>query len=248
MPKIVELRRFPLKGAASIPERQLAVNTVVGVMNDRRFALRRRPGDLTRRADKFNKFDYVVCANTAAMANERPDFVGNGADYQLDPDYLTSLKGRLRNGNDVRLHDTHGAYHLGDTGGPQVSFINLATVRTLEEFAGAAIDPERFRMNAWIEGLPAFAEYDWVDQYPGTREMMVGNVCMRIDDASERCKATHANPATGEYDMDMVPLLMAFMGARGYKSPHRGVTNVMGVYGVVLNEGTINLDDDIRLL
>jgi hypothetical protein len=39
---IAELRRFPLKGATSIAESQLSVNTVVGVENDRRFALRAR--------------------------------------------------------------------------------------------------------------------------------------------------------------------------------------------------------------
>ena len=85
MPKIAELRRYPLKGAASVVELQLSVNTVVGVENDRRFALQRTPGDLTRRAEKYNKFDYVVCANTAAMAKEQPVFIHTGTDYQLEP-------------------------------------------------------------------------------------------------------------------------------------------------------------------
>jgi uncharacterized protein YcbX len=243
MPKIAELRRFPLKGAASVPARQLSVNTVVGIVDDRRFALRHRPGDLTRRGDNYNKFDYVVCANTAAMAKERPDFVG----AQLDPGYLAGLKGRLPNGGDVQLQDTHGAYHLCDTDGPQVSFINLSTVRALEDFAGAAVDPERFRMNVWMEGLPAFAEYHWVSGFPGTREIMVGNVRMRVDDACERCKAPHANPATGEYDINMLALLMQLMEQRGYRSPHRGVTSVMGIFGVVLNGGIINIGDEIKL-
>ena len=248
MSKIAELRRFPLKGAASIAESQLSLNTVVGVENDRRFALRRAPGDLTKRAEKYNKFDYVVCANTAAIAKERPVFIDTGTDYQLDPNYLDGLKDSLQNGNEVRLQDTHGEYHIADTGGPQVSFINLATVRELEKIVGAEINPERFRMNVWIADLPAFAEYDWVNGFPGTREIMVGTVRMRIDDACERCKAPHANPATGEYDINMLAMLMQLMGPRGYKSPHRGVSTVMGVFAVVLNEGTLHVDDTIRLL
>jgi uncharacterized protein len=248
MPKIAELRRFPFKGAASVSEEQLSVNTAVGVAEDRRFALRHRPGDLTRRGVPHNKFDYVVCANTAAMAKERACFAGSGTDYQLDPGYLTDLKSRLPNGGDVQLQDSHGAYHLCDTDGPQVSFLNLATLHALEEFAGAEINPERFRMNVWISGLPAFAEYDWVDGFPGTREILVGQVRMRVDDACERCKAPSANPATGEYDMNMLALLMQLMEQRGYRSPHRGVTTVMGIFGVVLNEGMINIGDEIRLL
>lgn len=103
-------------------------------------------------------------------------------------------------------------------------------------------------MNVWIADPPAFAEYDWVDGYPGTRSIMVGNIRMRVDDACERCKAPHANPATGEYDMNVLAALMQLMGQRGYRSPHRGVTSVMGVFGVVLNEGTINAGDEIKLL
>ena len=245
MARIAALRRFPLKGAASVAEQQLSLNTRVGVENDRRVALRHRPGDLSKRPENYNKYDYVVCANTAAMAKERAVFAG---DHELDPDYLSGLKNRLGNASAVQLQDTHGEYHLADTGGPQVSFINLATLRALETFVGAEINPERFRMNVWIADLPAFAEYGWVDGFPGTREIMVGAVRMRIDDACERCKAPHANPATGEYDMNMLALLMEFMGVRGYRSPHRGVTSVMGFFGVVLNAGIVRVGDDIRLL
>jgi hypothetical protein len=247
LPKIARLRRFPLKGAASVAEPLLSVNTAVGVENDRRLALRHRPGDLTKRSEPHNKYDYVVCANTAAMAREQPVFVDAGLACELDPRYLDDLKNRLQNGSRVQLQDSHGEYHIADTDGPQVSFINLATVRELEKLVGVEINPERFRMNVWMEDLPAFAEYDWVDGFPGTREITVGTVRMRIDDACERCKAPSANPASGEYDINMLAGIMNLMESRGYKSPHRGVTSVMGIYGVVLNEGTIHVGDNIRL-
>jgi hypothetical protein len=248
MPRITALRRFPLKGAASVSESQLSLNTVVGVERDRTFALRRAPGDLTARAAPYQKYDYVMCANTAAMAVERPVVVDPGTGDQLDAAYLDGLRRRLPNGSEMHFQDTHGAYHLADTDGPQVSFLNLATVRALEKLAGAEINPERFRMNIWVADLPAFAEYDWVNSFPGTREVMVGAVRMRIDDACERCKAPHANPETGEYDLNISRVLMQLMASRGYTSPHRGVTTVMGVFGVVLNEGAIHIGDEIRLL
>ncbi|MGH6843106.1 MAG: hypothetical protein ACREDV_13660, partial [Methylocella sp.] len=123
--RIAQLRRFPLKGAASVTERQLLVNPTVGVMYDRRIALRRRPGDLTKRAEKFNKSDYIACANTAAIAKERPAFIDTSSEFALDPVYLEELKGRLHDKGELRVQDTRGAYHLADTAGPQVSFINL---------------------------------------------------------------------------------------------------------------------------
>lgn len=248
MPRIAALRRFPLKGAASMAQPELSVDTRVGVKGDRTLALRRAPGDLTRRDETYNKYDYVVCANTALMAKERPVFADADAGHQIDPRYLHGLRERLRDGHEVRLQDSRGAYHLADTEGPQVSFINLATVRELKKLAGEDVNPERFRMNVWIEGLPAFAEYDCVHGFPGRREIMAGDVRLRIDDACERCKAPHANPATGEYDMNMLAMLMELMAPRGYRSPHRGVTSVMGVFGVVLNAGSLRVGDDIALM
>jgi len=252
--KIAQLRRYPLKGARGIAERQLRVNASVGVVGDREFAIRKVPGDVTNRAEKFDKLEYFVCANTPSMATEIPQFKRFMQWYELAPDYLEGLAGRIRagvSGDKLMIQKTYGNYHLGDTAGAQVSFINLVTLCALEQSMGERIvvQPERFRMNVWITGLPAFAEYEWVgDKWPGSNIMQVGKVRMRIDDAAERCAATHANPETGMRDMRILDALDALMSARGYKSPHREETRVMGFYGVVLDEGVINVGDEIRLL
>ena len=56
-----------------------------------------------------------------------------------------------------------------------VSIINLASVRALAEAAGTAIDPLRFRANLYIDGLPAWAEFESL----GAR--------WRVGEASSRC-------------------------------------------------------------
>ena len=112
------MRRYPLKGAAAVPERQLSVNTVVGVADDRKFGLRHRPGDVTQRAATFSKFDYVVCANAAAMAKERAHFAGSGAGYRLAPGYVSDISEPPCRTSATCGCRSHGAYHLADTGGP----------------------------------------------------------------------------------------------------------------------------------
>lgn len=243
---ITNLRRYPLKGARSFCELSLTVNPTIGVTHDRIYGLRRRPGDLTRRSETLNKFEFVAGANTASISAESPTHRGNN--FRIDPEYVTQLKEKYKSNEYLELQDTGGKYHLADTKGPQVSFLNLATLREFEKFTGTLIDPERFRMNVWIDNLPAFEELEWVDQFPGTREIMVGSVRMRVDDVSERCKAPDANPTTGVYDMNIRQALMRFMEPRDYRSPQRGVSTVMGFYGVVLNEGELKLGDRITLL
>jgi uncharacterized protein YcbX len=241
------VRFFPLKGGQAQVSNSLEVNSRVGVVGDRQFAIKKKAVEMGSRPKPFKKGEYFVCANTAGMAAMSTDFIV-GKNGWVDDTALSSKAKAAGIEDPLHLQYTEGRYHLCDTSGPHVSFLNLATLQAFERFMGVSVDPDRFRMNVWITGLPAFAEYDWVDTYPGTREIRVGDVRLRIDDACERCKAPHANPKTGKYDLDVVPGLKRFMETRGYKSPQRGVATVMGVYGEVLNDGIIGSGDRIRFV
>src|SRR5690606_9757085 len=61
-------------------------------------------------------------------------------------------------------------FSFSDSPQKVLSLINLETVRTLEREIGMPIHPIRFRANLYIEGVPAWTEFDWVG-----REIRVGN-------------------------------------------------------------------------
>jgi uncharacterized protein len=128
-----------------------------------------------------------------------------------------------------------------------VSFLNLASVQALSKFVGQEIAPTRFRMNIWMMGLEPFEELTWVDKFPGTIEILVGNCRFRVDDACERCRAIEANPETGQYDVKVLESLSEMMQQRDYRSPHRGLPHVMGILAAPLNQGVIRRQDAIRL-
>lgn len=245
--RVSALRCFPLKGGRAWERKKLEVNTTVGVVDDRRYAIRKVPGDVTKRAEKFSKYEYFVCANTPAMAVQSPERLLDEGSYIVDPRGLERIAEKIGAPQPVQLQNTKGEYHLCDTSGPQVSIVNLATLAAFETFAGIICNPARFRMNVWITGLPAFAEYEWVDSIPGTREITVGDVRLRIDDVCRRCKAPDADPETGTYDVSLLPLLKDFMASNGYTAIHRKHAIVMGIYGVVIKSGTISLGDAIGL-
>jgi uncharacterized protein YcbX len=187
--------------------------------------------------------------NTPQMAIEEPVFSEGGVDSGgIDPNYLRELGQRLGIQGEVQVQYAASAYSLHDTKGAFVSFLNLASVKALSEFMGHEVDPRRFRMNIWMSGLAPFAELEWVDKYPGTREISVGECRFRVDDACERCKAPEANPYTGRYDFEIQAALDAMMSARGYKSPHRGVPRVMGILAAPLHEGLVQKGDQIQLM
>ncbi len=91
---------------------------------------------------------------------------------------------------------------LTDNPNPWLSLHNLATHRDVEARAGRDLSIHRWRGNLWIEGLAPWQEFDWIG-----RELRIGAVVLRVEERIGRCKATDANPETGERDIDMLAVL-----------------------------------------
>jgi len=102
-----------------------------------------------------------------------------------------------------------------------VSVVNLASIRALEQVARVPVDPIRFRANLYIDGLPAWTEFDWVGS-----EIMVGQARLHIVSRIARCAATTVNPATAERDLSVLTHLQQSFG-----HVH------MGIYAEVIGSG-----------
>ncbi|MFM0167802.1 MOSC domain-containing protein [Paraburkholderia sediminicola] len=112
-----------------------------------------------------------------------------------------------------------------------ISFINLATVRDLGERVGMELDPVRFRANVYFDGLPAWAEMEWLD-----RHFCIGDARLKVVRRTKRCAATSVNPATGERDINL-PLQIKDYVNHGD----------LGIYAEVLTGGTIKPGDKMVL-
>ncbi len=108
-----------------------------------------------------------------------------------------------------------------------VSFINLQSIRALEEQVGVPIDPARFRANVVLDGMPAFSELRLVGD-----EVRVGAARFRAVLNTRRCAATEVNPVNARRDLPIPRLLVRHFGA-----------NEMGVYGEVVGEGEVEVGD-----
>jgi uncharacterized protein YcbX len=111
-----------------------------------------------------------------------------------------------------------------------VSIVNLSSIRALERAVQIPIDPIRFRANFYIEGLPAWREFDWVDS-----EIIIGAVRLHVVSRIVRCDATTVNPSTAERDLDVLTILQRSFGHC-----------CMGVYGEVTGSGEIVTGDRVR--
>lgn len=250
--EVVNTFLHPVKGmyGVDMPKRGIQAHTRLGIVGDRRFAVYRKSTGAP--AEWKPKGQFHVCMNREGMATDsgltEEDL---GDDYGLDPDFVQGLlMGRDLPIDNCSLVDTGGDWHMADTNKPCVSFLNLASVRWLEEKTGMQIDPRRFRMNVWIEGLDPWAELEYITAFEeGERfPMWVHDVQFNCDDICERCRAINQSPETGLWDMELLDMIDRHVQALNYDgSPHRNVHKVMGWLAIPQNNGVIRAGQRLTL-
>ena len=101
------------------------------------------------------------------------------------------------------------------------------------------IDSRRFRMLVEFSGGDPYVEDSW----NGTR-LEVGEAVLRGGDRVKRCAATTRDPESGAVDLQTLRLIMA---SRGRQTSALGVGAHLGVYGTVVEPGTIRVGDRVRV-
>lgn len=120
-----------------------------------------------------------------------------------------------------------------------VSLISRASLARLARAAGQeSIDVRRFRMLIEIEGVDAHAEDRWVG-----RSASIGEATVVFAGHVGRCLITGRDPDSGEIDLPTLDVLRDYRGNAGTTEPL-----AFGVWGGVLEPGTIRVGDSVTLL
>ena len=81
-------------------------------------------------------------------------------------------------------------HSFSDVAAKVVSIINLASVAAVENAVGAPVDPLRFRGNLYVDGWPAWHEFDLLGQ-----EIAIGRRArLKVVKRIVRCAATNVDP------------------------------------------------------
>lgn len=124
-----------------------------------------------------------------------------------------------------------GGHSFSDVAAKCLHFVNLATIREVEDAVGKPLHPLRFRANVYFDGAPAWAERKWIG-----RTLQIGATRLRVFKETVRCDATNVNPETAERDAAIPPTLQ-----RTYDHAN------LGIYAEVIEGGEIRPGDEITL-
>jgi hypothetical protein len=120
---------------------------------------------------------------------------------------------------------------MTDSAFASISIVNLASGTDLSARLGQDLSSLRWRANIHLDGPAPWAERGWIG-----RTLRIGAAELEIREHIVRCRATTANPATGERDADTLGALKQL----GHQE--------FGLYGVVTRSGEIAVGDSAEVL
>ncbi|MFK7876051.1 MAG: MOSC domain-containing protein [Paracoccaceae bacterium] len=242
---VAQIWRYPIKGISAEQLAEVTLEQDRPLPFDRAWAILEEHGDDTD--------GWRSCRNFLRGA-KGPELMAittttTGATIQLHHPKLPSLSIPLQPGSPTALFDWLAQIYPTDRNAPtamvkspdagmsdapfaSVSILNLSSLAALSEKAGQDLDVRRFRANLWLEGLAPFEEYDLVG-----KALSLGHTKMDVVEPIGRCRATEANPQTGERDALTLRLL----------ENNWGHTN-FGVYAKVVQGGKLTVGDKVTVL
>ncbi len=118
---------------------------------------------------------------------------------------------------------------MTDVPEPYVAILSLASLGELSARIGQDLSIHRWRGNLWLDGLAPWAEWDLIGQ-----TLRIGEAELQVEARITRCRATAANPDTGQTDADTLGALQAGFGHQDF-----------GVYARVTRGGMISVGDRV---
>ena len=245
---IASLYRYPVKGLTPEPLASTALKPGETLQADRRYAIENGPSGFDPAAPAWlSKPHFLMLMRDEWLAGLRTHFddatnvltIRHNGQIAVQGDLETAagraaieaffagdFAGRIKGPPKVLSSPGHS---FSDVARKVVSIINLASVRAIENMVGAPVHPLRFRANMYVEGWPAWSEFDLVD-----RTLAIGETRLKVVKRIVRCAAVNVDPDTAERDLAIPQALQRRLGHAD-----------CGIYAEVMTGGTIAVDDTI---
>jgi uncharacterized protein YcbX len=246
--RIAGIYRYPVKGLTPEQLDRAELGPGQTLLADRRYAIENGPSGFDPAEPKWlPKPHFLMLMRDEWLAGLRTHFDDANNVLSISRDGQTVARGDLGSPEGRRtIENFFATAFAGQIKGPPkvlespghsfsdvarkvVSIINLASVRAIENLVGAPVNPLRFRANLYVEGWPAWHEFDLLDQ-----TLTVGEVRLKVVKRIVRCAAVNVDPDTAQRDLAIPQALQRRLGHAD-----------CGIYAEVIEGGTISANDTI---
>jgi uncharacterized protein len=247
--KIESLYRYPVKGLSPEPVTRATLKAGDYFPGDRLFAVENGPSGFDPAAPQHqSKIKFLMLMHNERLATLRTRYEDATGTLTIEQDGrsavradLATKEGRLaveaffrrfvptELRGPPKLLQAEG-HSFSNVPARVVSVINLASVAAIGTAIGAPVHPLRFRANLYVEGWPAWHEFDLLE-----REIAIGDARLKVTKRTLRCPATEVDPDTGVRDLAIPTTLMQTYGHAD-----------CGVYAQVIAGGEVAVGDAIN--
>ena len=112
-----------------------------------------------------------------------------------------------------------------------ISFLNNKSIKDFEKKTNQTIEPQRFRGNIHVDGMEAWEERNWIGKI-----IKINDISFKVEKNIPRCVAINLKPNTDDNSLNLLQSLK-----KNYNHFD------MGIYLTALDDGLINIGDDISL-
>src|SRR5882757_2109351 len=246
--RITGIYRYPVKGLTPEPLPHAELQVGQTLRSDRRYAIENGPSGFDPAAPKwlpkphflmlqrdewlaalqthFDDASHVLTIRRDGEIAAQGNLETAGGRAAIEQFFARTFADEIRGPPKVL---TSACHSVSDVARKVVSIINLASLRAIENLVEHPVHPLRFRANLYVEGWPAWHEFDLLD-----RTLAIGDVRLKVVKRIVRCAAINVDPDTGARDLSIPNMLMRRLGH-----------NECGIYAEVIAGGSIGAGDAI---
>jgi MOSC domain-containing protein len=246
--RIAGIYRYPVKGLTPEQLGRAELKPGQTLLADRRYAIENGPSGFDPVAPKWlPKPHFLMLMRDEWLAGLSTRFDDATNIFSIDHDGRTAAEGDLATPEGRRTIENFftstfpdlikgppkvlesPGHSFSDVARKVVSIINLASIRAIEDMVGAPVHPLRFRANLYVEGWPAWHEFDLLDGM-----LTIADAKLKVVKRIKRCAAVNVDPGTAQRDL-AIPVAL-----------QRRLSHAdCGIYAEVIEGGSIGKGDTI---
>jgi uncharacterized protein YcbX len=224
--QIANIYRYPVKGLSPEPLSRVALAAGQTLPADRRYAIENGPSGFDPAEPKWmSKAYFLMLMRDEWLAGLHTHFDDASSVLTIRHNGAVEAQGNLETAEGRAAIEqffaakfaeqikgppkilSGGGHSFSDVARKVVSIINLASLRAIEGLVGEPVHPLRFRANLYVNGWPAWHEFELLGQ-----TLAIGGARLKIVKRIVRYAAINVDPETAARDLNIPQALMQRLG------------------------------------
>jgi len=192
-----------------------------------------------KNSPSLNKYNFLLDNNKLTLTQNNNEIFRINVDemdkYELLSNKILELESSLQKpislmkNTDIPFFDTSISNKTVLT--HSISLINNQSIEDFKNKTNQEIETQRFRGNIFVEGIEAWEERNWIGKI-----IKINDISFKVEKNIPRCVAINLKPNSNDNSLNLLQALK-----KNYNHFD------MGVYLTALDDGSINIGDNISL-